>query len=406
MTADVNLQGVTLIPVGGGWPYFNGIFDGNGHIIRNADINMPHSGAVGLFGYSNGQIRNLGVVDVNISGYGTIGGLVGYNNGTIATCYATGSVNGNEDVGGLVGWNGRLGPTITDCYATATVTGSNRVGGLAGSNFDTITNCYATGAVSGKSCVGGLVGNNDDTTISNCYATGEVNGINFVGGLVGWNLRTITSCYATGTVTGTAYSIGGLVGGNGDHVSHRVGGRITTCYAFATVDGNDYVGGLVGDNWYSPITACYSAGAVTGNNYTGGLVGGGYQQDDVTVSFWDIETSDCNISFGGTGKTTAEMKTRSTFTDAGWDFIWETINGPNDIWAICGGVSYPKLNWQFVLGDSDNDKDVDFLDFGRLSLKWQQADANLYCGGTDLTGDGVVNMLDFATFADNWLEGI
>jgi hypothetical protein len=158
MTADVNLQGIPLIPVGRNWPNFNGVFDGNGHIIRNADINMTSSLYVGLFGYSNGQIRNLGVVDVNISGRDDTGGLMGYNNGTIIACFVTGSVNGNNEVGGLVGRNGRLGPTITDCYAIATVTGSSSVGGLAGRNYGIISNCFATGDVSGTTSVGGLIG--------------------------------------------------------------------------------------------------------------------------------------------------------------------------------------------------------------------------------------------------------
>ena len=38
MTADVNLQGITLYPVGSSGEDFNGVFDGNGHIIRNANM--------------------------------------------------------------------------------------------------------------------------------------------------------------------------------------------------------------------------------------------------------------------------------------------------------------------------------------------------------------------------------
>ena len=59
--------------------------------------------------------------------------------------------------------------------------------------------------------------------------------------------------------------------------------------------------------------------------------------------------------------------------------------------------------WQFIAGDSDNDKDVDFRDFALLANKWRQADSNLYCGGADLTGDGIVDITDLAVFADNWL---
>jgi hypothetical protein len=113
-----------------------------------------------------------------------------------------------------------------------------------------------------------------------------------------------------------------------------------------------------------------------------------------------------NTSAGGTGKTTAQMQTQSTFTDAGWDFVWETTNGTADIWAICEGVSYPKLAWQFIAGDFDNNRKVDFADFALMGNKWMQADSNLYCGGSDLTGDGLVDLEDLAALTENWLQGL
>jgi hypothetical protein len=48
----------------------------------------------------------------------------------------------------------------------------------------------------------------------------------------------------------------------------------------------------------------------------------------------------------GTGKTTAEMQTVSTFLDAGWGFTEETANGTDDIWWINEGKDYPRLWWQ------------------------------------------------------------
>jgi hypothetical protein len=51
---------------------------------------------------------------------------------------------------------------------------------------------------------------------------------------------------------------------------------------------------------------------------------------------------------GGKGKTTAEMQTKSTFTDAGWEFVGETANGTEDIWWILEGQDYPRLWWEKV----------------------------------------------------------
>jgi hypothetical protein len=212
MTADVNLQGVALTPVGNSTNKFTGVFDGNSYIIRNANINMPGSDNVGLFGYvgSSGQIRNLGVEGINITGGYCAGGLVGYTyQGTITACYATGTVNGSISAGGLVGYNSG-DSNITTCYATCTVTGNSSVGGLVGVNYGSISNCYSTGAVSGTLYyVGGLVGYNGGSII-NCYSTGAVSGFSNVGGLLGYNEGcSITTSFWDVNTSGQATSDGG-----------------------------------------------------------------------------------------------------------------------------------------------------------------------------------------------------
>jgi hypothetical protein len=165
--------------------------------------------------------------------------------------------------------------------------------------------------ITGRYYVGGLVGENVGGTITDCYTTGAINGYDKVGGLVGFNNEgSITACYATSSVSGT-------------HPS---------------------VGGLVGINWDS-IRNCYSTGLVSGDSSVGGLCGES-DSGSVVSSFWDVNTSGRSTSYGGTGKTTAEMKTRSTFISAGWDFVGETANGTKDIWTICEGVNYPKFVWQ------------------------------------------------------------
>jgi hypothetical protein len=61
---------------------------------------------------------------------------------------------------------------------------------------------------------------------------------------------------------------------------------------------------------------------------------------DVTNCFWDTDTG-AATSAAGIGKTTAEMQTESTFTDAGWDF--------DTVWGIGGSVNggYPYLLWWY-----------------------------------------------------------
>ncbi|MCK4859858.1 MAG: peptidase A26, partial [Candidatus Omnitrophica bacterium] len=70
----------------------------------------------------------------------------------------TGSVSGDESIGGLVGSNGSDNTTIENSYSTGNVSGDKWVGGLISGGLGAISNCYSTGSVSGNSYVGGLMG--------------------------------------------------------------------------------------------------------------------------------------------------------------------------------------------------------------------------------------------------------
>jgi hypothetical protein len=198
-------------------------------------------------------------------------------------------------------------------------TGRN-VGSLVGTFGGTITNCYVEGgSVEGLGYVGGLVGSNGGT-MTNCYSTAGVWGDRYVGGLVGSNLGTISNSYSTAGVWGEGY-VGGLVG-----LNRRVciQGTPPTCYS-------------------GTIINCYSTASVSGGYRVGGLVGLKY--GEVSASFWDIETSGQTTSDGGTGLPTDQMQMADTFTDAGWDFVGETVNGIEDIWFI-PQQDYPHLWWE------------------------------------------------------------
>jgi len=305
-------------------PYFAGEFDGNGHKISNLSLDFDFISDVGLFGFlaSGGKVTDLGVENVNITGDGHVGGLVGLNwEGTVSDCYSTGSVTGDTwGVGSLVGriWKG----TVSDCYSTGSVTGNASVGGLVGhSNFGTVNNSSSTGSVTGVEHVGGLVGYNgySSSSVSNSYSTGSVTGDEDVGGLVGRNSEgTVSNSYSSGSVTGDV-KVGGLVGYN--------------------------------DFSSSSVSNSYSTGSVTGDEYVGGLVGRNNYEGTVNDSFWDTETSGQAASAGGTGKTTMEMQDIATFSGAGWNIIAVGNPGtrnPTYIWNIVGDETYPFLSWQSV----------------------------------------------------------
>jgi hypothetical protein len=309
LTADIDLSGYDgqqgrpafhIIAAEDESESWTGIFDGNDHIISNLTYisSRPgHAGLLGCMADPNAEVKHLG--------------LVGSRVGRVEA-----EQNDRDRVGSLVGFL----------------------------QEGTVTACSADGAsIEGKIRVGGLVGENVNGKIVNCYANARVSGIDDVGGLVGYNGGLVYACSCTGTILGSGWGIGGVAGSNNE------GGIVAQCYSRAAVSGiervgGERVGGLVGDNNGGTVTQCYSTGAVGGRRGVGGALGS--SSSPVTGCFWDTQTSGQATSAGGTGKTTAEMQTASTFLDAGWDFVGETADGTEDIWWILEGKDYPRLWWE------------------------------------------------------------
>ncbi|MBU2067457.1 MAG: filamentous hemagglutinin N-terminal domain-containing protein, partial [Gammaproteobacteria bacterium] len=235
--SNIDLSSINnWVPVGNGSSSFSGQFAGLGHTLSNLTISRSSEEYVGLFGRANNSvIRDIGLVGGNVTGAKFGGGLAGSNDN---------------------------GATISNAYASGVevMTSGDYVGGLVGNNYGgRIINAYATGSVSGNENVGGLAGGNDNSgTISNAYATGSVNGQNYVGGLVGRNAGNISNAYATGNVTGGA-ALGGLVG-------YNLGGTINNAYATGSVSGPTLVGGLVGWNQAGTISNAYWDSISTGKS--------------------------------------------------------------------------------------------------------------------------------------------
>jgi len=158
-----------------------------------------------------------------------------------------------------------------------------------------------------------------------------------IGGLAGGSVGSVSNSYCTGSVTG-GNNAGGLVGWNK--------GTINNSYSNSEVTGDWGVGGLVGWHYAGIVSNSYSTGGVTGDGPAGGLTGSNYASTSVSNSFWDTETSGQATSDGGTGKTTTEMKSITTFTD--WDIIAVASGdtSPTYIWNIVNGQTYPFLSWQ------------------------------------------------------------
>ncbi|MFF2092204.1 beta strand repeat-containing protein, partial [Paenibacillus sp. NPDC058174] len=270
LIADIDLSAYASANGGQGWEpiYFEGILQGDGHVIKGLKINRPGEDVIGLFQYIYlGSVSDLNIVQANVVGGNDVGILAGLHNAnTITNVRTSGMVTGNSNVGGLVGslHNG----AIKASGSTAIVNGTgDAIGGLVGQGYSTIQTSYAEGNVHGSNKVGGLIGEAIGSTISNSFATGEVK-------------------------ADTA-STGGLIGRSNQ-------GTYTNLYAAGKVQGGSAVGGLVGTRTSSTFTRGYWNMSTTGQTLGAGS----------------------GTATGLTGYTTAQMKSSSSFS--GWDFssIW------------------------------------------------------------------------------------
>jgi len=288
-TADIDMINVTnWVPIGGGQlgdyanyslARFSGFYNGQGFEIRNLKIDrpdLPNIGLFGMIGHASGSnttqptvIRNVKLVNVDVKGARGTGSLVGRVHGNantlIENCYAiNGTVVGDAVTGGLVGGNNSWRETP-----------GGEDNPVISQSFAVINVMRSTKAgVVDPIKYGGLTGCNQKGTIRNSYSKSEVTVLerDRVGGIAG--------CIDIRGIIENSYSMGKVTGSTG---------RL--------------VGGLVGN-----------------------IAGPGGNSGLAINSFWDTETSGITTSAGGIGKTTAQMKIRSTFASVGWDF--------NDVWEM------------------------------------------------------------------------
>ena len=283
-------------PIGSRDNPFTGKFDGKCHKITGLQTNRLFYDNVGLFGrIENSEIKNL---IVETSGTGV---RLNYYGGIL-------------------------------------------VGSCRNSN---ITNCHTDGVISGR-YVGGLAGYLDiGNHILDCGSSGEINATLTGGGFAGYcyTNNKIERCHSRSNVLNTGYDSGGFTG----YIHSE--SKILNCYALGNIWGNQFTGGFMGASGSisNDISKCYSAGSVYGVNIFVGGFAGVNGEGTTRNCFYDIETSGQlkgagagygDFESGIFGRTTKEMKTESTFTSHGWDFV--------NIWDMKRHVTYPFLRHKFV----------------------------------------------------------
>jgi len=316
-TADIDLSSVqNWTPIGTDTTPFTGSYDGNGKIISHLVIKSTSNGSYqGFFGQISGSavVENVGLMNCGIIGNTFIGGVVGYNEGTIQNCYATGNVScSGSTVGGVAGANTG---TIRNCYASASVSGTN-VGGLVGANLGTVQNCYATGNVT--------IDHVNTNTGGGVYQ----DDFGFAGGVVGMNIGTVENCYATGSVYNSSVShsgsalggvVGGLVAGYIIDNTTLSEGTVQNCVALnhdLSATNSSLIGRIAGEATNGSVAP------ILKNNY-----GRGDMMTNIGSPAWKNDKNDQD----GANVTSANWGSHSWWTTAGnwdtagWDFtsVWQ-----------------------------------------------------------------------------------
>ena len=281
--------------------YNTGAVTGNNLLGGITGRNDP--GSLITASYNTGNVTGI---KADGSGFSQVGGISGYNKGTInGESYNTGSVEGiGKAVGGIVGYNYETSD-ISNVYNTGNVTGSDYyVGGIVGYTAGDIVNVYNTGNIKGTQYVGGITGRAQSGKIENSWNTGKITGSHYLGGIAGYSADTIRESYNEGEIIGTGSSqyLGGIIGYAKDTLSnvHNTGnvsggskylggiagyttGNISNVYNTGNIEGAQYVGGITGRSANGKIENSWNKGEITGGHYLAGIVG--YTNSSVSNSY-------------------------------------------------------------------------------------------------------------------------
>lgn len=230
LTAEIDLAGKLWSSAGIDGDGLNqASFDGGGFAVKNMMVQGKDQ--AGFIAYCNAStVKNLGLVNVSVTGGDHTGGLIGLAadhgrvSNAIENCYVTGKVTGKNNVGGLIGnihYDISIGSEspVRSCFSTADVKGNTNVGGLVGlsQNAETMEGCFASGnvtAVSGRA--GGFAGELQATRVENSFASGNVKGRTEAGGFAGQSkMGTLSGIYAAGKVT-SGKAKGGITATNAE----------------------------------------------------------------------------------------------------------------------------------------------------------------------------------------------
>ena len=248
LNADIDLDNQPWTPIGfnpneeaGNEKYFTGTFDGNGHEIRNLNIDVKDKGGVGFFGaVNNATIKNLTLRNVFVKAVESENDPANSSGAEGKTNYIVGG-----HIGAVAGYDAKNGTVVFDnvhvkglikIEGETRAAQGQRVGGIIGgrsSSKYTFNNVSVIGEegsyIKGYCSTAGVIGQGQEVaTFTNVNTDIDVYAVTFgAGGIAGIARQgsTFTNCSTKGDVTLDAsktqlssysanypYRVGGIAG--------------------------------------------------------------------------------------------------------------------------------------------------------------------------------------------------
>ena len=296
-----------------------------------------------IAGENLGSLKNVFNIGMEISSQNdsaNIGGIVGYNKGTVTDAHNSGPVNDKTNtsarIGGIAGYNDN-GGVISYSDNNGAVTGKgdySAVGGIVGYNNGSIKNSFNNGNVTGYGdYLGGIVGENIKD-IFDSYNKGEIKGKGYdtiTGGITGINdSGNINNVYNSGIVDSMGYNVGGIV-------CQNYSGTLSNAYNTGTINGNgsEYVGGIAAIN-DGEIKNVYNIGKVSGGDYRNVIVV--ENSGAVSNAYYAVRSGDTILGYKKFGSGTL-----LTLAEFGKAFEKGLDTASKDSWKFYNGYTDPLL---------------------------------------------------------------
>ncbi len=390
LTSDLDLSKLNLLTI---WTdakkenRFCGVFDGNGHTIKNIDMSSCTEWA-GLFRSMgiDGEVKNLTIEDSKFgNGKGiAVGGVVGQATGdnsvidnvTVKNCV----IKGTDYVGGIVGTSSLKDAEYCDKMYS----------------MIRIRNCVSDSTITGTANTGGIEGGGGSVRIENCTNKSTVTSSGIAGGIFGQGLNrsedprvVVSDCINEGDITSTGTYAGGIVGliysdarshyiynnNNSGEINAKniAGGIVAVSYGGGTYNDNKNSGNVKSDDSHAAGVVAWiqddggsisnneNSGTINGYKSSGGIAG--YVGDSDSDRKYSVENNknsgDVDVTNGYAAGIVADLHTDNT------DHVIKNNSNSGNISAnsltggiigynVGGGVTSGNTNEGVIYSSGDN----------------------------------------------------